>query len=218
MSGRTRAPRAGATRRARPGFTLVEVLMGIVLSSIFAVALFSFFFSGVNSARTHESQARAQAAGRTTVDRFAREARQAVSPDEGATAPVISLGPTAVEMYIDPSRSVSALTPRPEKVRYAVVSNQLVRESSAPVGTTYPYSYGPYARREVLIPKLANGSVPAFVAVTSGGLVLPATPASTQMRDIAQISLRLLISQTTGPSAKTLELNTDVALRNADRT
>lgn len=213
----TRTPAPGRRRRRRSGFTLVELMMGIVLSSIFAVALFGFFFTGVDSARTHESQARAQGDGRNAIDRFAREARQAISPDEGTTPPIISLSPTAIEMYVDPSRVASALSPRPEKVRYSVVANQLVRDSSAPVGATFPYAYGAYTKREVLVARLQNAAIPAFRAVTTQGVVLSPTPAPTQMRDIAQITVRLIVTQITGNADSTLELTTDVALRNADR-
>lgn len=215
----TRRPRHGAPRGrpASAGFTLVELLMGIVLSGIFAVALFSFFFAGADQVRSQESQARAQMAGRTTLDRFVRETRQAISPDEGLTAPVIGLSPSSIELYVDPSRVASALTPRPERVRYSVVANQLVRESAVPVGATAPFSYGAYTRREVLVEALANGTTPVFRAVTTQGVLLPATPAATQLRDIAQISVRLVIGQRTGAAATTLELNADVALRNAVR-
>jgi hypothetical protein len=195
----------------------MELLMGIVLTGIFSLALYGFFFSGVDSARTHESQSRAQSEARRSIDRFAREVRQAVSPDDGLTAPVISLSPTVVELYIDPSRVATATMPRPEKVRYSVVANQLIRESATPVGATAPFSYGAYAKREVMVEKLQNGAIAAFRAITRQGVGLPATPAATQMRDIAQISVRLIVSQRTGNAATTLELNTDVALRNANR-
>lgn len=216
---RLRRHRGTAARRAQAqaGFTLIELLMGIILSSIFAVALFSFFFSGVDSVRTHESQARAQAAGRTAIDRFAREARQAISPDDGLTAPIIALCPTILEMYVDPSRATTALSPRPYKVRYAIVSNQLIRESAAPVGVTPPFSYGGYTGREVLVESIANGSTAAFAATTSGGAAMAACPATTELRDIAQVSVALMVAQKTGNSNTKVELNTDVALRNAVR-
>ena len=203
------------SRRAQEGFTLVELLIGIVLSSIFALALFGFFFSSVDSARTSETQARAQADGRTAIDRLVRDARQSVSPDQGLTAPVIALSPTSIELYVDPSRLTTSKTPRPQKVRYSIVSNQLVRDSADPVGATAPYSYGSYANPEVLIEKLSNGAIAAFSATTAAGAALPATPSATQLRDTAQISIRLLVSQKTGNAASTLELKTDVALRNA---
>jgi prepilin-type N-terminal cleavage/methylation domain-containing protein len=197
------------------GFTLIELLMGIVLSSIFALALFGFFFSGVDSARTHESQARAQMDGRQAIDRLSRDIRQAISPNGGVTAPVISLSPTTLELYVDPSRNTSSTTPRPQKVRYTVSSGQLVREAADPVGAVAPFSYGAYTQSEVIVEKVSNGATPLFSAVTEDGIALPASPTASQLRDVAQISLRLLVGQKTGNASTTLELRTDVALRNA---
>lgn len=202
-------------RDPQGGFTLIELLMGIALSSIFALGLFAFFFSGVDSARTSESQARAQASGRTTIDRLARDIRQAVSPDGGVTAPIISLSPTSLELYDDPSRTATDTIPRPQKVRYSIVANQLIRESADPVGATAPFTYGSYTSSEVMLESLSNGATAAFSAVMSDGTALPATPTAAQLIDIAQISIRLLVSQKTGNKATTLELTTDVALRNA---
>lgn len=215
---RRRSPTTAApVRRAQHGFTLVELLMGVILASLFAVALYGFFFAGVDRVRSQEGQARAQMEGRTALDRLVRDARQAISPDDGLTAPMIAFSPTSVEMYVDPSRSHSALVPRPERVRYRIQSDQLIRETAIPVGVTPPFSYGSYGRREVLIERLQNGSTPAFRALTNEGALLPPTPAPTQLRDIAQITIRLILSQTTGNAASTLELNTDVSLRNAVR-
>lgn len=202
-------------RDPQGGFTLIELLMGIALSSIFALGLFAFFFSGVDSARTSESQARAQADGRTTIDRLARDIRQSISPDGGVTPPVISLSPTTLELYVDPSRDTTAVVPRPQKVRYSIVSNQLVRESADPVGATAPFTYGSYTSSEVMIDSLSNGATAAFTAAVSDGSALPATPTAAQLVDVAQISIRLLVGQKTGNKASTLELTTDVALRNA---
>jgi prepilin-type N-terminal cleavage/methylation domain-containing protein len=213
----SRPRQRASARTAQQGFTLIELLMGVILASIFAVALFGFFFAGVDRVRTQESHARAQMDGRAAIDRLVREARQAISPDEGLTPPVIALSPTNLEMYVDPSRSASSLTPRPERVRWAIIGGQLIREAASPIGSTPPYAYGSYRRREVMVERLGNGPVPAFRGVTTEGVALPASPAATQLRDIAQISVRLLMSQKTGNAATTLELNTDVALRNAVR-
>ena len=204
-------------RRTQAGFTLIELLMGIVLSSIFALALYGFFFTGLDHARSQQTQWMAQSTGRTAIDRLSSELRQSVSPDDGLTPPLIALSPTELQMYVDPSRALTATKPKPEKVRYAIVSNQLIRERAVPIGSTAPYTYGAYTGREVLIDKLQNGAVAAFAGVTEAGSALPATPTSTQLRDVAQISVRLLISQKTGSNATTLELTTDVALRNAIR-
>jgi prepilin-type N-terminal cleavage/methylation domain-containing protein len=203
------------SRRHQQGFTMIELLISIVLSSIFAVALFAFFFSGVDSARTTESQARAQMDGRTAIDRLSRDIRQAISPDDGTTSPVIALGPATLEIYVDSTRTASVRVPRPQKVRYSVVANQLIRQTVDPVGAAAPFTYGAYGVSDVLVENLGNGANALFSAIEDDGTALPATPSASDVRDIAQISIRLLVSQKTGNSPSTLELTTDVALRNA---
>lgn len=217
MSRLAAMARARRGRRDQRGFTLIELLMGIVLASIFSLALYGFFFAGLDAFRTHEAQARAQSTGRTALNLVERDLRQSVSPDDSLTPPVIALSPTSLEIYVDPQRSPTVTTPRPQKVRYAIVSNQFIRETADPVGVAPPFSYGAYGRREVLIDKVQNGAVAAFAAITNQGAALPATPAPTQLRDIAQVTVRLLAAQRTGNTANTLELRSDVALRNANR-
>jgi len=202
---------------AREGFTLVELLLGIALASIFAAALYGFFFAGLDSARSHQTQAIAQSSARTAIDRVVRDARQAISPDDGLTPPVLGLTATSLELFADPARATGATTPRPQKVRYRVTGSQLVRERATPVGATPPFAYGAYGAREVLVEGVANGAVPVFRAVTAEGVPMPASVSGPQARDIAQISVRLRVAQRTGNAATTLELHTDVALRNAIR-
>ena len=209
--------RRASERGGQAGFTLIELLMGIVLASIFSIALYGFFFAGLDAFRTHESQARAQSTGRITLGYVERDIRQSISPDDALTAPVVALCPTNLEIYVDPQRSATVTKPRPQRVRYAIVSNQFIRETSDPIGSTPPYTYGPYIHRVVLIDAVQNGAIPAFAAVTNKGAALPACPGANQLRDIAQVSVRLLASQKTGNSATSMELRSDVALRNANR-
>ena len=146
---------------------------------------------------------------------MSRDIRQAISPDGGVTTPVISLSPTSLQLYVDPSRSTSATVPRPQMVRYTITAGQLVREVANPVGAAAPFTYGSFAQSEVVVENVANGATALFSAVTEEGAALPASPTASQLRDVAQISLRLLVGQKTGNKASTLELDTDVALRNA---
>ena len=216
MTGRLRKRRA---HRTQAGFTLVELLIGIILSSVFAIAIYGMFFSTLDSARNQQTQWLAQSTGRTAVDRLSSEIRQSVSPDDGLTPPLISVSPTSIEMYVDTSRSTTALRPVPDKVRYRVVSGQLIRDRAVPTTTVAPFSYGPYGAPEVLVDGVQNGAVPLTAPVTEDGLALPATLSAgdTRLRDVAQTSVRLIIGQRTGAKATTMELNTDVALRNAIR-
>jgi prepilin-type N-terminal cleavage/methylation domain-containing protein len=206
-------------RRTQAGFTLIELLMGIVLSAVFAFAIYGFFFTTLDHARSQQTQWMAQSTGRTAIDRLAGEIRQAVSPDDGLTPPIIAVSPTAVEMYVDPSRALTAVRPVPHKVRYSIVAGQLVRDRAVPANTTAPFIYGAYGVREVLVDKVRNGAVPLFAPVTDGGMALPATLAagSPALRDVSQLTVRLIIGQQTGAKTTTMEMNTDVALRNAIR-
>jgi hypothetical protein len=216
VTGRLRQRRR---RRAGTGFTLIELLMGVVLTFIFALAIYGFFFTTMDHARSQQSQWMAQSTGRTAIDRLSGEIRQSVSPDDGLTPPIISVSPTAVEMYVDPSRALTATRPIPHKVRYSIVANQLVRDRAVPNNTTAPFIYGPYGAREVLVDKVQNGAVPLFATATEDGVALAATLAagSPALRDVAQLTVRLIIGQQTGAKATTMELNTDVALRNSIR-
>ena len=204
-------------RAAQAGFTFVELIMGIVLAAIFAGALYGFFFAGLDAARSHESQARAQAAARTALERFSRDVRQAISPDDGLTPPVASVSAAAVEVYVDGRRDLGSTSPRPQRVRYALAGAQLIRERSLPAGAAPPFTYGPYGAREVLVDGVTNGAVPVFRAMTREGVALPASVSGPQARDVASVSIRLRVAQKTGVARTTLELATDVALRNAVR-
>jgi prepilin-type N-terminal cleavage/methylation domain-containing protein len=209
---RRRALRDGRARQA--GFTLTELLMAIVLSAVFAAGLYSFFFTGLTTARSHESQALAQSTGRTALDRLTGDLRQSVAPDS-TSATLISLSPTAVEMYVDPSRAATASAPKPQKVRYAIVGDQLIREYAAPIGSTPPYSYGAYGADEVLIDGMTQGITPAFTAYSAQRVAFPGTPTAAQLLATSQVNVDLLIGQKTGNTPTTLELTADVVLRNA---
>ena len=84
-----------ASIRARLGsrgdqrrYTLIELLMGIILASVFAVGPCTASSSrGCDAFRTHESQARAQSTGRTALNQVERDLRQVDQPRRRAHGP-----------------------------------------------------------------------------------------------------------------------------------
>jgi prepilin-type N-terminal cleavage/methylation domain-containing protein len=206
---------AGAGRRGQEGFTLVELLTGIILAAIFALALFGFLDSGVQSAQTHQSQAIAQSEARGGLDRLSRELRQAVSADGGITPPVQSISPTAIVFHVDNNRNPSTLTPRPQRVRYQITGGNLVREFADPVGTAPPYTYGAYRSPEVVVRDVANTTAnPMFAGIDSDGRAMAASITAPTTVSLATVTVRFLVNHRTGRATSILELTTDVSPRN----
>lgn len=208
-----RSPSRGS-RRGQAGFTLTELLMAIALFLILGGGLYAAFFSGSDAASGQRSQLSAQADSRTTLDRMSRELRQAISPDDGVTPPVSALSSTSVVFYTDLDRDPADSGTRPVRVRYSVVSGQLVREVVPPTGASAPYTYGAYGPPVVMADDVRT-STPVFQALTAQGD--PLTSPVAQPRDIATVRITLSLGQRTQSKSTTTELTTDVTLRNPIR-
>jgi prepilin-type N-terminal cleavage/methylation domain-containing protein len=186
-------------RRRAAGFTLIEMLVTVAVGSVLAAAITAFMVSGLTATDSRQSQARAQDALRLAVDRFTRDARQAVSPN-GSTPPIISVSATSVEMYVDASRVATTASPTPKKVRYQLSGTQLVRQEAPLTGS--------YGGASVLAQPVVNGTTPIFSATDVDGV------ATTDLDEVAALSIDLIVGQKTGKSATSTELSTDVTLRN----
>jgi prepilin-type N-terminal cleavage/methylation domain-containing protein len=159
-------------RRGSRGFTLIELMIGIALSGLVAGAIFSFFFSSTEAGRVHEAQTRSQEAARTALARLGADVRQAAGP--GGLTPVAAISATELVVYADLRRSNDpTLSFLPSKVRYALESGALIRETAAPVvggdgAISYPAAY---SGRTTLAEGLMNATtgVPLFAGVASNG-------------------------------------------------
>lgn len=200
-------------RRGRQsGFTLIELMLGIVLAGIFGIALYAFFLSGLRSASSSEQQTIAQTDGRNFVDRFGRELRQAVTPGPGTPA-IASLSPTSIVFHADFNRAPGVVTPRPSRVRYQLVGTDLVRDVAAPIGAAAPFTYGTYTDPEVVVRGVSAATV-LFQAADSDGNPLAATLSAPATSDIARVRVDLVVGYREGDGTSTLEITTDVSPRN----
>ena len=107
--------------RGQDGFTLTELLIGVVIGTIFMFAIYGFYDSSLSSETTQQGQVLAQDQARAT-----RSTSTAASwpsggqSDDGITRPIVSLTPTQIEFYADMSRSPTELTPKPQEFLYQV--------------------------------------------------------------------------------------------------
>jgi type II secretory pathway component PulJ len=189
--------------------------MTIAISSAFAVGLYAFFFTGIDANRTHQSQSQAQTGLRRSMEVFSRDVRQAISPDDGINGGIMSLTATKIVMHVDPNRDPSNTFPKPLRVTYELVGNRLERVIQQPIGSTPPFSYGPFSPPDVLLDPVQNGAKPLFQGFTEQNVNL-GSPVS-QPRDIKTIRITLVAGQKTGAAPTTTELTTDVTLRNTLR-
>lgn len=190
---------SGRVRERQSGYTLIELLLGMLLAGILATAVYAFFVAGLEASSGRDSQSRAQNNARLAIEVFTRDVRQAVSPD-GIVAPVAS-APTStrVELWVDTNRTAGAITPIPKRVRYMLSGNRLVRQV---------LTAGVWSPESVLAEPVANGSTPLFSAMDTGG------DATTVPGAIATISLRLILADRSGRAATNTELIADATLRN----
>lgn len=203
------APRL-TRRRANGGYTLIELLLGIALASIFAVGLFGFFFSSTTANTTQQSQSLAQQQGRDAVDRMTRELRQAFSPNNGLWPPIERISPTDVVFFVDHTVTPGG-SATPVKVRYRITDGKLVREQAREVS---PGTYGSYSGAEVVVDKVANDTVPLVTAVTEAGALLPPIAVMPTTKDADLVNIRLVVGFGSGQYQSTVEFRSNVAPRN----
>jgi prepilin-type N-terminal cleavage/methylation domain-containing protein len=203
------------TREANGGFTIMELMIGIVVGSIFMFAIYGFYDSSLSSFSTHRSEVLAQSQSRDAINQISAQLREAVSPDSGITPPVISLTPTQIEFYADMSRDPAELVPKPQEFLYQITGGALIREVAQPVGASPPYTYSAFSSPETIVPSVANSSSsPLFSAINGNGLALPATMSSPTTTGIELVHINLLTNYTIGNSAQVFSLNADVVPQN----
>jgi len=201
--------------RRQGGFTLTELLIGVVIGTIFMFAIYGFYDSSLSSETTQQGEVLSQDQARDALNELSSQLREAVSPDDGITPPITSLTPTQIEFYADMSRSPTELTPKPEEFLYQVSGGALVREVSQPVGAAPPYTYTAFSSPETLINSVGNSSgTPMFSAANGNGTALPSTMSAPTTIGIALVHANMLVNYSLGNSPQQFSLTSDVVPQN----
>jgi len=138
------------------GTTLAELLVVCVLMTVVLSTAYMIF--NATSTMANESEARAVAADNAqhAIETMTREIRQASENEEGYGAMVVAQ-PQTVEFFMDANRDN-----RPEKIKYYLSGDSIMRAVAPAIGTQPPYSYGSYGTGEAILTGLVSTTAPIF--------------------------------------------------------
>lgn len=118
--------------RRQAGFTVIELLVGMLMLGILVAAFSALFGSTIRHSSEVEEQATLQVEARAAVDRLAQDLRQAYTGD--GSAPIESIGPTEI-VFLSPDRQ----TPfHLRRVAYRLTNGRLERAEAASTDTDGP--------------------------------------------------------------------------------
>ena len=199
-------------------------------------AIGTFFVSGLNTTITIQSHGEAIRTAQVALDRVSRDLREAIPNAEasGSDSGIIDASATTITFYADLSRTPtgSGRTPSTQKIRYALVSDPgnpgaglLTRQVQNPTSVS-PLTFVGAPAWSTPAP-IASGidlsksdfgvfgvvaDTPATTDITGPTIPLPVS--ATGLDSIASVHIHLGIRQRTGASITTVEVNSDVLLRN----
>jgi prepilin-type N-terminal cleavage/methylation domain-containing protein len=199
------------------GFTLVELIVAIALTSIVVVAVL-LLFSNVSGVFNRENvRMQNQDDARTAVNQMAEYIRGATSSADNETTQSNSVAiaqPQEIVFYCDVDGDGAA-----EKVRYYLAGTTLLSQIAEPVyhSTSTPYwDYPAYTGQGIVVADaVRNGIEPIFTySQYSGGALAAFTPSTDTLRRlVVSVSINLRVNERPDLTGSDVVLATDVQIR-----
>lgn len=187
------------------GFTLIEILVAIGISSIILVALVRFMGVSIPAYRSLFLQNGANDTARVQLKRIAHQLREARLSDTGAY-PVVEATPRKLVFYADVDGDIAT-----ERVRYELVGTDLVRGVTDPSGDPLTYDVSQEVVSTVAR-SIQNGSSAVFTYY-GGNYPSDAAPVA-DISAITYISFSLSIDADTVNNPPPIIIQSQVQLRN----
>lgn len=187
------------------GFTLIELVVAVAISSILLIALIRFMGTAIPAYRSLFLQTLADETARVQLVRISHALRAARYGDTGAF-PIVEATPSRIIFYANTDSDTAT-----ERVRYELVGTDLIRGITKPSGN--PLVYNTAQETTVTVARsIQNGATPVFSYYGNGypGTTTPAADIS----DITYVSFSLIIDADTAQNPPAATVQSQVQLRN----
>jgi Tfp pilus assembly protein PilE len=214
------------------GYTLVEVLLVCIISTILLGATLTTFAATERNSREASDTNALQDETRFVVDQVARQLRNIASQSENVFRPIERAeGNDLIFRVVRRTGTVTATNPTNiQRVRYCMNGrNQLYQQTqvltdtatAAPAGTACPLGAG-WTRQRVLTGVVTNGDRPAFHYMQAEGSPQTYTESTSvvgdpQLERIVGVRLELFVDDDLRRAPAETSLSTRVFLRNQNR-
>ena len=151
--------------RSEEGFTLPELLVGIIIGMIVVIASLNVLDSTVSLGTKVSKRVDATQRGRTGLDRITRDLQSMVCvPGDPAQDAFIAGSDNSVDVYADLGDGSASRPPQRRTITYTPATRRLTESVYTPTGTAgaYVFPTTPTATTTLLSDVIQDGSTPIF--------------------------------------------------------
>lgn len=189
------------------GFTVIEVVVAIGITTIVITALLRFISLGHPLAKITYLQAQSTEAARLQLKRMSKQLREVRYSATGAY-PLVEVGPQRLIVYADIDRDATV-----ERIRYELVGTDLVRGIVEPTGNPLTYTVANEVTT-TLTRAVRNDTDPIFTYYTGDYPADPTALTPTDLTEVKYIQFFLRVDVDPNVDPPPIDVRSQVQLRN----
>lgn len=190
-----------------PGFSVLEIIIVIGISSLLLTALLRFVVIGYPISKTTYLQARSTEVARLQLKRLAKNLRELRPADTGAY-PLVETSAQRIVFYSNIDND-----PATEKVRFELNGTNFIRGVTDPSGDPLSYSEDNEVE-SVVVSSIRNASNPIFTYYTGDYPANQTALTPTDLTEVKYIQFHLNIDIDPDAPPPAVDVNSQVQLRN----
>lgn len=189
------------------GFTVVEMVVVLGISSVLISALIWFLATGYPISKTTYLQQRSTESARLQLKRMAKALREARPSDSGAY-PLVEMSPQRIIFYSDVDADSTT-----ERIRYELIGTDLVRGVTKPSGDPLTYDVA-NEQTNIVTSHVQNGNTDMFTYY-NGDYPADQTPLTpVNLTEVKYIQFHLIIDADPNADPPPIDIISQVQLRN----